>query len=155
MGKVQERIVHRQCVDYLERENILSETQTGFRAGCSTGTCLVDFLDDIYQGVDGGLVCGVVSLDLAKAFDMVDHTILCDKLELQGFRYGSVKWVESYVSDRCQQTNVEGHSSSIKQVKCGVPQGSILGPRSSSATSMTCLNFVSVHFHIYTRMTQR
>ena len=79
------------------------------------------------QGGREGGVGGVVFLDLAKAFDMVDHSILCSKLTRLGFRYGSVCWVESYLNDRYQQTCVEGQMSTVKQVKCGVPQGSILG----------------------------
>ena len=128
VGKILERIIHKQTVAYLESSNILSEAQSGFRAGRSTGTCLIDFLNNIYQGVDGGSVCGVVSLDLAKAFDTVDHKILVDKLQALGFRYGAKTWFQSYLSDRCQQTIVEGHLSSPKQINCGVPQGSILGP---------------------------
>ena len=128
VGKILERIVHCQTVSYLESSNILSEAQSGFRAGRSMGTCLIDFLNNIYQGVDRGCVCGVVSLDLAKAFDTVDHNILLSKLQALGFRYSAKSWFESYLSDRIQQTVVEGHLSFPKQIKCGVPQGSILGP---------------------------
>ena len=92
------------------------------------GTCLVDFLNNIYQEVDRGGVCGVVSLDLAKAFDTVDHSILLQKLAALGFRHSCRLWFENYLSDRQQQTCVEDHLSSPRQVKCGVPQGSILGP---------------------------
>ena len=128
VGKVLERLVHNQCTEYLSSHNVLSEAQSGFRGGRSTGTCLVDFLNTIYQGVNMGGVCGVVFLDLAKAFDTVCHELLIVKLSKLGFRYGASKWFESYLSCRYQCTVVEGRSSSLKQVECGVPQGSILGP---------------------------
>ncbi len=67
-------------------------------------------------------------LDLAKAFDTVDHALLIKKLKCLGFRYGTTMWFESYLSDRQQLTVVEGHSSSLRHMNCGVPQGSILGP---------------------------
>ncbi len=128
VGKVMERLVHLQCTEYLSSHNILSEAQSGFRGGRSTGTCLIDFLDNVYRGIDGGGVCGAVFLDLAKAFDTVSHDLLIMKLTKLGFRYSAAKWFESYLTDRFQSTVVEGRSSSLKSVKCGVPQGSILGP---------------------------
>ena len=65
-------------------------------------------------------------LDLQKAFDTVDHSILCNKLKLMGV--GSTKWFESYLSNRSQLVNVGKINSDIANVTCGVPQGSILGP---------------------------
>ena len=92
------------------------------------GTCLIEFLNNIYCGIDGGGVCGAVFLDMAKAFDTVNHVILIDKLANMGFRYSARQWFTSYLSGREQQTVVEGHLSTAKRVNCGVPQGSILGP---------------------------
>ena len=70
----------------------------------------------------------MVSLDLAKAFDTVDHDILLEKLKCIGFRYSATSWFRSYLTDRYQQTCIEDCLSSPRHVKCGVPQGSILGP---------------------------
>ncbi len=128
VGKVLERLVHTQCISYLESNNLLSEAQSGFRSSRSTGTCVVEFLDKIYQAIDHGGVGGVLFLDLAKAFDTVEHATLLEKLKCLGFRYGTTSWFALYLNDRLQVTNVEGHSSSSLPIKCGVPQGSILGP---------------------------
>ncbi len=109
IGKLLERLVHIQSIKFLEFYYILLEAQSGFRAGHST--CLVDFIDNIIKEL-----IRVVSVeDLARAFDTVDHARLLYKLECYGFRYGMRKWFGDDLS-------------SPRQVKCWVPQGSILGP---------------------------
>ena len=65
-------------------------------------------------------------IDLQKAFDTVDHQILCQKLRSMGVR--DVKWFESYLTGRKQLVNVNGTESELLNITCGVPQGSILGP---------------------------
>ena len=68
----------------------------------------------------------MVILDIQKAFDTVDHSILCKKLELMGI--GCVQWFKSYLNNRKQIVSVNNASSNSGIVTCGVPQGSILGP---------------------------
>ncbi len=117
-----------QCTDYLTRNCLISDAQSGFRKGYSTGTCLSEFLHTIYSSIDAGGACGVLFLDLAKAFDTVDHDIMLYKLRCLGFRLSTRIWFESYLKGRKQCTIVGGHMSSEKSIQCGVPQGSILGP---------------------------
>ena len=75
-----------------------------------------------------GKYTGMVLLDLQKAFDTVDHEILCSKLEAWGIHFDSVKWFKSHLSNRRQVVSVNQIRSNPMDVTCGVPQGSILGP---------------------------
>ena len=74
----------------------------GFRDKYSTDTCLIHLLDHIRDNNAKGLFTGMVMLDLQKAFDTVDHSILCQKLEVLGV--SSLNWFKSYLSDRKQYT---------------------------------------------------
>ena len=68
---------------------------------------------------------GMLLLDVQKAFDSVNHEILCSKLEAMGI---DPSWFKSYLSNRQQLVSIDGINSSLKQLSCGVPQGSLLGP---------------------------
>ena len=94
----------------------------------STEFALVNFTDSILENMDRGLFTGVVSIDLTKAFDTVDHGILYDKLKCAGFADTPVNWLESYLTNRTQVTAIRNVYSSAKPVHIGVPQGSVLGP---------------------------
>ena len=67
-------------------------------------------------------------LNLKKAFDTVDHRILLRKLYAYGIKGTLLKWFESYLTGRTQYVAFNGTNSDVHYVKCGVPQGSILGP---------------------------
>ena len=128
LGKVLERLIHDQLYSHLTNNKLLTDNQSGFRKGSSTGTCLVDFLHHIYGEVDGGGACGVLFLDLSKAFDTVNHEIIRIKLKALGVKESSVSWFVSYLTGRTQYTNVNNTLSEPIEIRMGVPQGSILGP---------------------------
>ena len=80
-------------------------------------------LDHIKMKNAEGLYTGMILLDLQKAFDTVDHKILCNKLQLMGIR--STKWYESYLGNISQLVNIGKVHSDTAAVTCGIPQGSI------------------------------
>ena len=127
-SKLLERLIHNQMSNCLTESGALCEQQSGFRKGHSTTTCLVEFLDHVYTNMDNGNICGVLFLDLRKAFDSVDHEILLIKLEDIGLGDSYVKLIDNYLSDRVQVTKVAHSMSTKASLTCGVPQGSILGP---------------------------
>ena len=69
-----------------------------------------------------------ICLDLKKAFDTVDHPTLLNKLNVYGIRGNVFNWLKSYFSERAQHVVYDSKRSETQTVKCGVPQGSILGP---------------------------
>lgn len=89
---------------------------------------MLGFLTDLYDNLDKNHRCVGIFLDLSKAFDLVDHSLLIDKLTKYGFRGKFGDWLCSYLTNRKQFTTVNGCKSLTKNILCGVPQGSVLGP---------------------------
>jgi len=89
---------------------------------------LITIQDNISNAFDNNEFSIGIFLDVAKAFDTVDHKILLAKLENIGVRGHVLSWFESYLTNRQQSVTFRGRLSKLKPVKYGVPQGSILGP---------------------------
>ena len=102
--------------------------QFGFRKKYSTFLALMDLVDNITKNIDGGNYSIGIFLDLSKAFDKIDHTILLDKLCCYGIRGVTLNWFKHYLYDRTQFVSHNDTNSVSMNVTCGVPQGYILGP---------------------------
>ena len=107
---------------------LLASEQFGFRSKLSTTVALAHFTEQVLVNLDNKKITGAVSIDLRKAFDTVDHTILQEKLKSIGFSTSVLEWFISYLSNRTQVTTINNSMSTPKPVTVGVPQGSILGP---------------------------
>ena len=125
--EIMEKIMHERLYKFLELNNILYSKQFGFRKNNSTIDALIKITDKIRESVDKGKYgCGIF-IDLRKAFDTVNHNILLLKMEHYGVRGPSLQWFRSYLSERKQYVYINGECSELKQISCGVPQGSVLG----------------------------
>ena len=127
-GKIIEKIVHNRLSAFLENRNILSNYQSGFRKGFSNVSSVADFTDAIFSGINEQETTMAVFIDLRKAFDTVNHEILCRKLCFYGINSMTLDWCKNYLANRTQTTLANNNRSVPANVSCGVPQGSVLGP---------------------------
>ena len=128
LSKVFEKIMYNRLIKFLDKFSILYKYQFGFRRKRSTHMALISLIDKLTQAIENGEYVIGVFLDFSKAFDTVDHKILLDKLYHYGVRGCAHKWFISYLTDRQQFVTYNGVKSRNQLIKCGVPQGSILGP---------------------------
>lgn len=138
ISKVFEKYIYNQLYNYLEKFNILSEDQKGFRKNKTINMAIFDFLRNVMINVDKRTPVCSIYCDMTQAFDYVDHDILLRKLEAYGIRGNILSLIESYLKNRRQYTEIskiniqtkkeEIYSSKQQEIKYGVPQGSVLGP---------------------------
>ena len=125
ISKILEKIVANQLIAFLENNKLLANNQHGFRPHLSTETALLTITNKIYENIEDRKISLLLLLDLSKAFDSVSHQILlskCEKVNVDSF------WFEDYLKNRVQSVRIGNTLSSSKEIKFGVPQGSILGP---------------------------
>ena len=113
---------------YLVHQNVLTKYQSGFREGHLTLPSLLSSKNSWLLNIDSGIINGVIFLDLKKAFNTVDHNILLRKLFLYGFKGIALDWCNSCLTNRKQVCKTNNTTPSVKYNRCGVPQGSNLGP---------------------------
>ena len=128
-SNILERLMYNRLYKYLKENNILYEKQFGFQGGYSTSDVIVQSVDKIFDSFEKQQFTLGVFIDLSKAFDTVDRSILLKKLKLYGITDKNLAWFQSYLSNRNQYIEIgENSKTDPKYVTCGGPQGSILGP---------------------------
>ena len=128
-SKMLERIMYNRLQKYLKDQNILYNKQFGFRTGHSIEHTIAQLVDQIFEDFEKNKYTLGVFLDFSKAFDTVDHSLLLRKLWLYGITDRNYAWIKSYLSNHLQYIQIDENSGTeFCVMKCGVPQGSILGP---------------------------
>lgn len=155
LSKIIEKVICQQLTAYLLANKILPQKQSGFRAGHSTATALLDVIDGVLSARDAGNGTILALLDFSRAFDTINHNLLLSKLSYYGFSTDALNWFSSYLSGRSQKVEVtlENGVKSYSQtspIKRGVPQGSILGPILFILYSADLTNcFKNCSYHLY------
>ena len=127
-NRILEKIMYNRMKDFIEKHKLLHSSQYGFRKAHSTQHAILDIVEAIQRNMDKHLFSCGVFIDLKKAFDTVNHTILLKKLDHYGFGGLINQWFASYLANRFQTTQIDSHVSNKLEITCGVPQGSVLGP---------------------------
>ena len=128
LAKVFEKLLNKQMLQYLNEHKLISDCQFGFRQKFSATDALISTVENLRIGADKGHVIALALLDLSKAFDSINHSILLNKLQSIGFDHASIELISSYLSNRQQIVNINGINSDWLNVIRGVPQGTVLGP---------------------------
>ena len=113
---------------FFDKFSIFNTAQFGFRPGKSTTEALIHLLKIIYESLNTKKSLINIQIDLRKAFDVVRHDILLDKLFHYGIRGVTLNWFRNYLFNRQHYVGIKNSASSLKPITIGVPQGSILGP---------------------------
>ena len=133
--------------------SVFEKFQSGFHKYHSTETSLLKVTSYLLIHLDAGMGSVLVLLDLAAAFDTVDHeTLLKRRRDWVGLSGTALGWFSSYLSNRMCRVSIKNHTSSISNIRYGVPQGSILGPILFSIYMLPLGEVIKRHgisFHFY------
>jgi hypothetical protein len=135
--KILKKLVFNQLNSFVEKHNILPDAQYGFRGGRSVETTCQSFIESSLEATDNHWNAAGIFLDLSEAYNILNHQILLEKLEIYGVRKVLKSWFKSCLSNHIQfveitkigsNNTLHRYSSLYKETNYGVPQHSILGP---------------------------
>jgi len=128
ISKIFEKCIKSKITEFYEQTGFFSSGQYGFRKGLNTEDALLSQINQIVNSLEKKHKVAGLYLDIKKAFDTVDHSLLIIKLSNSGIKGNLLRWFENYLNNRSQRTKVGQATSTKLKVTSGVPQGSTLGP---------------------------
>ena len=123
-----EKHIHSHMTHYMESNDLFHPNQSAFRKNHSCQTSLLKITESLYRSCDNSKLSGLVFVDFSKAFDMIDHDIVLEKMKCYGISNRCIAFFKNYLTTRMQYVSIDSNDSLKLPVLCGVPQGSILGP---------------------------
>ena len=158
LSKIIEKSVALQLNNYLMNNNLHENFQSAYKVHHSTETVMLKVQDDILHAIDSNKAVVLLTLDLSATFDTVSHEILLDRLSQRYSIAGSVdEWFASYLSSRTQFVQIKSSRSSLRELKCGVSQGSVLAPLLYVLYTSPVADIIKRHnltYHLYADDTQ-
>lgn len=150
LSKILERIMKIQLQKFISDNDLLFDHQSGFRAGYSTNTAMLKVVDDLSESLEKNEASVIVFLDFKKAFDMVDHKKLLEKLNNRfNVSTRSCNLLKSFLSNRSQRVKVGELCSDLLPVSSGTPQGGILSALLFSLYINDLPDAVDINLHLY------
>ena len=126
------KIIEKMIISEIEKDtkdSLNDPTQFGNAKGSSTTHYLIKLTNKAFKSTDKGLATTAITIDYSKAFDLVDHTTLIKKLFELAIRGKVIKLITSFLTNRKHYTKINGVKSELINITCGVPQGTISGPK--------------------------
>ena len=143
-----ECVVSRQLISYLENKNLLDYFQSTYRKSFSTETALTHITDLIHNSLDSSHCVQLLLLDLSSAFDMLNHSILINRIIELGIEGSPLKWLISFIIDRTSSDKINDFISPPTKILKGVASVSVIGPR-LSIYLRTISNIIRKYPNIY------
>ena len=128
ISKIFEKIIYDQVYSHFTDFDLFHHSQYGFRTNHSTEHAIIELTEKIHKYLDKNITPIATFMDLSKAFDTINHSIMLHKLNKYGFKNTELLWFKSYLQNRKQYVSHDNSLSSSSVISTGVPQGSILGP---------------------------
>ncbi len=128
LSKIIEKTLKTRIIKYLDKYEILSQKQFGFREEISTEDAISTLTKKLYSSIDSKKPTLAIFIDLAKAFDTICHKILLEKLDGIGFRGIPLALMQDYLTDREQSVTIGEVKSESRSVSWGLPQGTVIAP---------------------------
>ena len=128
ISKIFEKCMTNRLISFCNKCSIFTKYQFGFRHKLSTSDALINLTENIYDALNNRNHLATYAVDLRKAFDVVNHSIILNKMERMGIRGLPLNWFRNYLTDRRSYVEIGSTKSDLKTFNIGVPQGSTLGP---------------------------